>query len=75
MASRSNERRPWYSQMEPELPIYGHTSTGRTCPGGEGLEHYQKVLQYLGSPALCTYYGESQSVVGKHNLEIMKDNL
>ena len=23
---------------------------------------------------LCTYYGESQSVVGKHNLEIMKDN-
>ena len=28
----------------------------------------------VGSPALCTYYGESQSVVGKHNLEIMKDN-
>ena len=27
----------------------------------------------VGSPALCTYYGESQSVVGKHNLEIMKD--
>ena len=21
VASRSNERRPWYSQMEPELPI------------------------------------------------------
>ena len=28
----------------------------------------------VGSPALCTYYCESQSVVGKHNLEIMKDN-
>ena len=25
--TRSNERRPWYSQMEPELPIDGHAST------------------------------------------------
>ena len=25
--TRSNERRPWYSQMEPELPIDGHASS------------------------------------------------
>ena len=52
----------------------GHASTGWTY-----LEEgdYQILLPKgfsVGSPALCTYYGESQSVVGKHNLEIMNDN-
>ena len=52
-----------------------HASAGRTCPGGwrRGSGALPKGFS-VGSPALCTYYGESQSVVGKHNLEIMKDN-
>ena len=42
-------------------------------PWGRGTGALPKGFS-VGSPALCTYYGESQSVVGKHNLEIMKDN-
>ena len=73
MASRSNERRPWYSQIEPELPIDGSCQYWMNLPWGRGTGALPKGFS-VGSPALCTYYGESQSVVGKHNLEIMKDN-
>ena len=63
----------WYSQMEPELPIDGSYQYWMNLPWRRGTGALPKGFSVV-SPALCTYYGESQSVEGKHNLEIMKDN-
>ena len=62
-----------HSQIEPELPIDVSCQCWTNLPWRRGTVALPKGFS-VGSPALCTYYGESQSVVGKHNLEIMKDN-
>ena len=59
--------------MEPELPIMMVMPVLDELTLEEGDWSIAKRFS-VGSPALCTYYCESQSVVGKHNLEIMKDN-
>ena len=58
--------------MEPELPIMMVMPVLDELTLEEG--DWSIAKRFFSRPALCTYYCESQSVVGKHNLEIMKDN-